>query len=147
MARGLVYVLPKRAHGQRVGRENSVGDLTQLPPSCPDCFLLQLLWTITWASMTSECRKMQPRYFWISAICLAMFYVLSNTVPHYFLESILQGTVTKPTLGPFAQSTAKPIYRRWVVMKERTAFVARLQVNLSSCSKNQTPPCLSGKGF
>lgn len=36
MARGLVYVLPKRAHGQRVGRENSVGDLTQLPPSCPD---------------------------------------------------------------------------------------------------------------
>lgn len=49
---------------------------------------------------------MQPRHFWVSAICLAVFYVLSCTLPHFCLESILQGTVTKPNLGPFAQSTA-----------------------------------------
>ena len=78
-----------------------------------------------------------------------MFFVLSCTLPHFFLESILQGTVTKPNLGPFAQSTAKSIYRLGVVMKERTAFVARLQARSmdSSCSKNQTFPWLSRKGF
>lgn len=78
-----------------------------------------------------------------------MFYALSYTLPHFFLESILQGRVTKPNLGPFAQSTAKSIYRLGVVMKERTAFVARLQARSmdSSCSKNQPPPWLPRKGF
>lgn len=78
-----------------------------------------------------------------------MFYVLSCTLPHFFLESILQGTVTKPNLGPFAQSTAKSIYQLGVVMKERTAFVARLQARSmdSSCSKKPDFPLAFKEGL
>ena len=58
-------------------------------------------------SHTSFEKKNSGRQQQLSHISqLTFLKVLSCTLPHFFLESILQGTVTKPNLGPFAQSTA-----------------------------------------